>query len=188
MFLLAYMLSFLVVGWLTDRLGVRVSAILFIGWWSLANMCTGFVGSMRGLATTRFLLGAGESGLYTVAPKIVGQMFPASERSLAVGIYSAGATVGATIAPPLIATLTAAFGWRAVFFAGGVMGLIWILPWFGVSGRVQAQPQAVATSKVKTTWRDVLFCREAILLLGVRLITDVERYKPPDSSHRRRND
>ena len=110
LFLLAYMLSFLVAGWVTDKLGIRASMTLFIGWWSIANLLTGFVGSLRGLAAARFMLGAGESGLYVVAPKVVSQLFPASQRGLAVGIYSAGATVGATIAPPLLAFLTLNYG------------------------------------------------------------------------------
>ena len=92
MFLFAYMLSFLVAGWITDKLGTRASLMLFIAWWSVANMLTGFVGSLRGLAAARFLLGAGESGLYVVAPKVVSQLFPSAHRGVAVGIYSAGAT------------------------------------------------------------------------------------------------
>ena len=41
LFLFAYMLSFLVSGWITDRLGIRLSMTLFIAWWSLSNMLTG---------------------------------------------------------------------------------------------------------------------------------------------------
>lgn len=129
LFLFAYMLSFLVAGWVTDRLGVRWSMALFIAWWSAANILTGFVSSLRGLAVSRFLLGAGESGLYVVAPKVVSKLFPASQRGLAVGIYSAGATVGATIAPPLLTWLTLSYGWRSAFVVGGLLGLIWIVPW-----------------------------------------------------------
>src|SRR4051812_2965037 len=61
MFLFAYMLSFLVAGWITARLGIRASMTLFIAWWSVSNILTGFVGSLRTLAASRFLLGAGES-------------------------------------------------------------------------------------------------------------------------------
>src|SRR6476661_11285737 len=50
LFLFAYMLSFLVAGWVTDRLGVRASMTLFIAWWSVANVMTGVVSSLRGLA------------------------------------------------------------------------------------------------------------------------------------------
>lgn len=176
MFLLAYMLGFLVVGWLTDRLGSRASMILFIGWWSISNLLTGLVASVRGLAYTRFLLGAGESGLYVVAPKIVGQIFPASQRGLAVGIYSAGATIGATIAPPIIAASTLIYGWRAAFVAGGILGLLWLFPWFFASRtpafgkQTLEKPRLISAGKVN--WWRVFLRREVLLLLLIRAITD----------------
>ena len=39
-FLLAYTLSYLFAGRLTDRLGTRVSMALFVTWWSIADMMT----------------------------------------------------------------------------------------------------------------------------------------------------
>src|SRR5678815_4939731 len=150
MFLFAYMLSFLAAGWITDRLGTRASMTLFIAWWSMANMLTGLVGSLRGLAGARFMLGAGESGLYVVAPKVVSQLFPPSQRGLAVGIYSAGATIGATIAPPLIAWLALTHSWRAAFVAGGAAGLIWTVPWL-LLYRAPASEQAECTPAIEVT-------------------------------------
>ena len=191
LFLFAYMLSFLVSGWITDRLGIRASMVLFIGWWSIANIMTGFVSSMRGLATTRFLLGAGESGLYVVAPKVVAKLFPPSQRGLAVGIYSAGATVGATIAPPLLAWLTLSYGWRSAFIVGGGMGLIWIVPWllvYRVKETAQPSPQAAADAaraaapepvaplpvvpSAPERWWEAFLSREVLLLLTIRALTD----------------
>jgi ACS family hexuronate transporter-like MFS transporter len=181
-FLFAYMLAFLVAGYVADRLGIRASMALFIGWWSAANIVTGFVGSLRGLAATRFLLGMGEAGLYVVAPKVVGQMFPASQRGLAVGIYSAGATIGATIAPPLIAWLALNHGWRSAFVAGGILGLIWIVPWLltyraplvGASmvGAPSAAGVAPAAEPDAVRWWQLFLCREVLLLLAVRALTD----------------
>lgn len=188
-FLLAYMLSFLVAGWVTDRIGIRRSMTLFIAWWSVANLLTGLVGSMRQLAATRFLLGAGESGLYVVAPKVVSQIFPASQRGLAVGIYSAGATIGATIAPPLIAwlTLNHSYGWRAAFVVGGTIGLIWIIPWLltyraetpavvaptiPAAPAVQSGPLPLDYAAPRTTWIQNFLSKEVILLLLIRAITD----------------
>jgi ACS family hexuronate transporter-like MFS transporter len=180
-FLFAYMLSFLISGWVADRLGVRASMAIFIGWWSVANVLTGFVGSLRGLAATRFLLGIGESGLYVVAPKVTAQLFPPSERGLAVGIYSAGATIGATIAPPMIAWLTLAYGWRAAFIAGGILGLVWIVPWLltyratSVEEPNEAPPDAAAIDTSDDTasrWWDVFISREVIALLAIRALTD----------------
>lgn len=176
MFLFAYMLSFFVVGWITDRLGIRVSMTLFIAWWSLANMLTGLASSLRSLGVARFLLGAGESGLYTVAPKVVGELFPPAQRGFAVGVYTAGATIGATIAPPLIAALALSYGWRGAFFVTGALGLIWIVPWlvFYRSAARAAKPQSEVAVEADDgwRWRDVFFCREALLLLGARILTD----------------
>jgi ACS family hexuronate transporter-like MFS transporter len=176
LFLFAYMLSFFVVGWITDKLGVKVSMTLFIAWWSLANMLTGLASSLRSLGAARFLLGAGESGLYTVAPKVAGELFAPSQRGFAVGVYTAGATIGATIAPPLIAALALNYGWRGAFFATGTLGLIWIIPWlifYRSTSRVAETATVGQADPAETwTWRDVFFCREALLLLGARVLTD----------------
>lgn len=178
LFLFAYMLSFFGVGWITDRLGIRISMTLFIAWWSLANMLTGLASSLRSLGTARFLLGAGESGLYTVAPKVVGELFPPTQRGLAVGVYTAGATIGATIAPPLLAFLAVGYGWRGAFFVTGSLGLLWIIPWLIFyrpaprrAADVAAAPSGGADHS-RWRWRDVFFCREALLLLAARTITD----------------
>lgn len=175
MFLFAYMLSFLVAGWITDRLGIRVSMTLFIAWWSLSNMLTGLAGSLRSLAGARFLLGAGESGLYTVAPKVVGELFPPAQRGFAVGIYTAGATIGATVAPPLLAMLALSYGWRGAFFMTGSLGLLWIIPWLFTYRSAASPPAAaapVAADEAPWGWRDVFLCREALLLLAARTLTD----------------
>jgi MFS transporter, ACS family, hexuronate transporter len=134
-FLFAYTLAYLIVGRVTDRLGPRWSMALFLGWWSIANMLTGFARSLRELAACRFLLGLGEAGNYTAAPKAVGEWFESRYRGLAVGIYTAGAMVGATISPPLIAWLGGTYGWRFAFVATGAIGLVWIVPWLFNSRR-----------------------------------------------------
>ena len=128
-FLLAYTVTFIFAGRFTDWLGTRVSLAVFITWWSIANMLTAFSRSAFSLGAFRFLLGMGEPGNYTAAPKAVSEWFPAKERGLAVGIYTTGATVGATVAPPIIALLATSYGWRSTFVFTGLLGLIWVLPW-----------------------------------------------------------
>jgi ACS family hexuronate transporter-like MFS transporter len=169
------MLSFLVAGWVTDRLGTRRSMVLFIGWWSVANMLTAYVRSLRGLATTRFLLGAGESGLYVVAPKVVSQLFAPAQRGLAVGIYSAGATIGATIAPPLIAFVAVQRGWRATFVAGGLLGIVWLVPWlllYRTPDAAAAGPRTAEPADDGFRWWHAFLSTPVLLLLGIRFLTD----------------
>ena len=95
----------------------------FIVWWSVANIMTSLSRSAFSLGAFRFLLGIGEPGNYTAAPKAVSEWFPPKERALVVGIYTAGATLGATIAPPVIAVLATRWSWRAVFVLTGSLGL-----------------------------------------------------------------
>ena len=54
--------------------------------------------------------------------KGVSEWFPAKERGRVVGIHTAGASPGATIAPRAIAFLVSHFGWRAVFLFTGSHG------------------------------------------------------------------
>lgn len=51
------------------------------------------------------------------------------ERAFAVGLFSAGSAIGATIAVPLVSFAAIAWGWRMSFIITGVLGFIWLLFW-----------------------------------------------------------
>jgi ACS family hexuronate transporter-like MFS transporter len=173
-FLLAYTLTYIVAGRLTDWLGTRVSMAAFVAWWSIADMLTSLSRSALSLGCFRFLLGIGEPGNYTAAPKAVSEWFPPKERGLIIGIYTAGATLGATIAPPLVALVASRFGWRYAFVCTGSLGLIWLIPWL----LVYRTPKESATASDErpqqqgSPWREILKRRETWLLLFARLLTD----------------
>ena len=174
-FLLAYTISYLIAGRITDWLGTRASMACFILWWSAADMLTGLARTGGQLAGSRFLLGMGEPGNYTAAPKAISEWFSARERSLALGLYTAGATVGATIAPPVIAWLTIRHGWRAAFFITGALGMLWVIPWWFVyKPREEVASAEARTPKQSewTRWKLLFQEREVWLLMLVRLVTD----------------
>ena len=188
-FLFAYTLTFLFAGRITDWLGTRFSLAAFITWWSVANMASALSTSAFSLGIYRFLLGVGEPGNYTAAPKAVSEWFMPRERGLVVGIYTAGATVGATIAPPLIAVIATAYGWRATFVLTGVLGLLWVIPWLWLYRPPAEHPRLTEDERLLTPsvdaphttltrvsewerWRSLLNRRETWLLLSSRVITD----------------
>lgn len=141
-FLFAYAAAYVMAGRVTDWLGARVALLLFVGWWSLANIATGFVRSAFELGAARFALGLGEPGNYTVGTKVVSEQFPAPQRGLALGLYTAGAMIGATLAPPLIGGIALTYGWRSAFWITGVAGLLWMIAWYFVYPRPVRQAAA----------------------------------------------
>lgn len=128
-FLTAYALMYAGGGKLIDILGVRLGFLLMMIWWSLACAIHGVAHNFALLATSRFLLGMGEGGGFPAATKAVAEWFPARERSTAMGIMNAGTSVGAVLAPPLIAVVLSTLNWRWVFFLSGLAGLLWTLWW-----------------------------------------------------------
>lgn len=170
LFLIAYTLAYLGAGWLTDKLGTKVSLALFVGWWSLANMLTGLVQNVAQLGAARAALGLGEAGNYTAGPKAVAEQFPPHERGFAIGIYTAGAMIGATIAPPLIAWLTLSYSWRAAFVVTGAAGLLWLVVWLAVYKT--PAPVAVAEQGEAYPWSRILRDRSVWCLTAARLLSD----------------
>ena len=190
-FLVAYTVALIVSGKIVDRFGVRFSLALFVGWWSISNILTGFARSAASLGACRFLLGLGEAGNWTAAPKAVSEWVPARERALAIGIYTLGATVGATLAPVLIIGLASWHSWQAAFIVTGSAGLVWLIPWLWLyrrpsehprlsteertlieSGQAADQAAASAAAPDWGKWHRVLLRREVLLLIFARMLTD----------------
>jgi len=54
----------------------------------------------------RFFLGLGESGSFPAGLKAVADWFPKRERALAIGVFNAGANIGAILTPILVPAIT----------------------------------------------------------------------------------
>jgi ACS family hexuronate transporter-like MFS transporter len=128
-FQLAYALMFTFAGLAMDWLGTRLGYAISITWWSLAAMAHALARGALSFGAARFLLGAGEAGNFPAAIKAVAEWFPKKERALATGIFNAGPTIGAVLAPPLVVWLTFTWGWRAAFIFTGALGFLWLVIW-----------------------------------------------------------
>jgi MFS transporter, ACS family, hexuronate transporter len=146
-FQIAYTIALLASGAIVDRFGPRLSLALFVGWWSLANVFTAAARSVTSLGAYRFLLGLGEAGNWTASPKAVSEWFPARERGLAIGIYTAGTPIGMTLAPLFIIWLAGAFGWRSAFVVTGLLGLVWLVPWVLLYRSVKTHPMLTESER-----------------------------------------
>src|SRR6266850_2136338 len=76
-----------------------------------------------------FLLGLGEGGGFPGSAKAVAEWFKAEERAFAFGLFNTGSSLGAVIAPPLIAAIATSLGWRWVFLITGGLGFAWAALW-----------------------------------------------------------
>src|SRR6202162_5742649 len=128
-FLLSYALMYLGGGKLVDALGTRIGFALIMTFWSLANASHALATSFAMLMGSRFLLGMGEGGGFPAATRAVTEWFPTKERAIAMGIINAGSSVGAVVAPPLIAVILSYLSWRWIFLVAGGIGLLWTGWW-----------------------------------------------------------
>jgi ACS family hexuronate transporter-like MFS transporter len=189
LFLIAYTAAYLLSGRLVDAWGPRLGMAVFVTWWSVANIATGLARSFASLGGCRFALGLGEAGNWPASTKVVGEWFPAKERATAIGFYTLGAAIGATIAPYLILTL-AKVHWQAAFVATGLAGLVWAPLWLLIYRSPRQHPmiteadraaldaeQPVAAEPPEPQseggrWLQALSLRAVWLLMIARMLTD----------------
>ena len=128
-FLVSYTIMYAVSGRLVDRLGTRLSFLVFVSSWSVANMLHALARTTLQLAFFRFLLGAAEPANFPGGVKAVSEWFPMRERALAVGIFNAGTALGGALAVPVVSFIALAFGWRYAFVVTGALGFFWVAAW-----------------------------------------------------------
>jgi ACS family hexuronate transporter-like MFS transporter len=96
----------------------------------VSHMAHGLASGVTSFAAARFGLGIGESGNFPAGIRAVTDWFPQRERAFAIGLFNAGANIGAIITPLLVPVLVIAFGWRAAFFLTGLFGIAWLIVWW----------------------------------------------------------
>src|ERR1700677_1455040 len=154
-FMLAYTIMNGISGRLLDLLGSKIGYSLTIAWGWAAEAVRPCSGGVISLTIFRFLLGAGEAGNYPAGVKLIAEWFPAEERSLASGIFNSGVSVGAILAPPLLAWILLSAGWRTAFLSVGLLGFIWLAAWirFFPGPKAGRQPDATDRLPLKTLLR-----------------------------------
>ncbi len=128
-FLVTYGLGQAISGRIIDKYGVKRALGWAVTLWSLACMSLAFGRGYVSFAVLRGILGGFESFNHPSAIKAIAEWFPASERSIGVGIFLAGASFGAIIAPPLLGAAIFYAGWQASFILAGLIGFVWLVVW-----------------------------------------------------------
>ncbi|HKG93317.1 MAG TPA: MFS transporter [Gemmatimonadaceae bacterium] len=187
-FLLGYTISQALSGKVLDRIGTRAGFMLFVSIWTVASMLHATARSVVQLSAFRFILGIGEAGNWPGAAKAVAEWFPIRERAFAMSIFNGGSTIGAVVAPPVIAYVALNYGWRKAFFIGAALSAVLMTLWFLYyrspaehprlsarerehieSGQVEAGTDPTASRRA---WLSLFRHRQVWALIAARFFTD----------------
>ncbi|HEV7447200.1 MAG TPA: MFS transporter, partial [Steroidobacteraceae bacterium] len=112
------------ISWLTDRKSRRnILTVSIILWSAMTTLC-GLSANYWQLLAARIGVGIGEAGGTPAANSIISDYFPAARRPMALTIFSLGAPIGAWVGYNIAGAIADRFGWRDVFLALGLPGVI----------------------------------------------------------------
>lgn len=127
-FAIAYMVFQVPGGLLADRFGARPLLVVSLVAWSVFTAATGFVGGLAALLVVRALFGVAQALFPGASFKALAERTPPGIRNRSAGLMLASNSLGAGIAPLLVAPIIVAIGWRHSFWVvalgGVVLGLL----------------------------------------------------------------
>ncbi len=129
-FLITYGLFEVPAGWLGDRFGPRVVLTWIVTGWSAFTALTGAVRSYWQLLFVRAMFGAGEAGAFPNASCVVSRWLPSDQRARAQGLVFMATRLGGALSPFLVFPLVSHWGWRSVFYAFSLLGVVWAVWWW----------------------------------------------------------
>ncbi|MGA8610315.1 MAG: MFS transporter [Xanthobacteraceae bacterium] len=146
---IAYGLAAPIWGWAVTRYGPRCTTIVGLAIWALTCFWAGVSHSYGMLLASRIALGAGEAICYPITLALVANWFALRERGKATSYWWIGTMIGPMLVGLIVTSLILYIGWRAQFFAMGVLALILPIPmvWFLVRDEPE-QHWAVNSSEI----------------------------------------
>ena len=153
-FIYSYAASHLFIGPVVDRVrSVRHFFPFMLLGWSASTMLVGLARDDSQILGLRVLLGIWESVNFPLCLLIIRRIFPPGERSLASGIFASGAFLATIAAPPMVIFLSTSFNWRFSFVFAGLLGLLWLIPWYSVFRKPEQRSAG---------WAEAMAAREVI--------------------------
>ncbi len=178
-FTIFYALMYPVSGWLVDKFGERKVMLWGILGWSTACLGGGLSRTFGSFLFFRGMLGAAEPTNFPAQLKVVTVWFSGKLRATANSLCVAGSSIGAIIAPPLVAWLAMQYDFHTVFIVAGVVGLIIALLWFLIYTEPPAAikqeavgQDAAKGNEVGFTWGQLWKTKSLYGILLIRFVSD----------------
>ena len=131
-FVFAYALGQIPGGWVGDRLGPRRVLPGIVAIWSSFTALTAQAFSVPTFIVVRLLFGFSEGGAYPTATRAMQLWYPKQERGFVQGITHAFSRFGGATVPPVAIFIMSRWGWRAVFYVSGALGIFWSILFYAV--------------------------------------------------------
>src|ERR1700730_15814277 len=122
-FLWAYAIGQIPLGWLADRLGPRLVLVVIVPFWSLMTAMTAMATGVSSLIAIRFVFGLGEAGAFPAATRAMQLWFPKAERGIVHGVTHSFSRFAVAIVPFVAVGIVVRVGLRLIFdlFVGAVV-------------------------------------------------------------------
>ena len=124
-FFIVYAVMQIPSGWLAQFWGPRLALTVFAVGWSvslgLSTLSTGFAG----LFSARVAMGAFQAGIFPCCTLAIAAWLPPTRRAIASAMLNSFMLIGGAGGAQLAGILLASLGWRGLFAAYAVPGLVW---------------------------------------------------------------
>ncbi|PTJ82390.1 MFS transporter [Mammaliicoccus sciuri] len=142
-FSLGYALMQVPSGILAEKFGPKKMLTIALLWWSAFTILTGIVKNHGLLYFVRFLFGVGEAPMYPSNAVFNSYWFNKNEKGRASSALLAGSYFGPVIAPIVTIAIMNAFGWQAVFYIFGLVGILIAILWVIIAKDLPEQHKMV---------------------------------------------
>jgi len=123
-FMLAYMLTSPITGWLGDRFPRKPMIVLAALFWSGVNFLTATVHTYSALNLRHAALGIGEASFGIFAPSMLADFYPPAQRNRVLTVFNIAIPVGAALGYLLGGTVGEHYGWRMSFIVSAIPGAL----------------------------------------------------------------
>jgi AAHS family 4-hydroxybenzoate transporter-like MFS transporter len=122
--LVGLLIGALIFGPIADKVGRRKVLLACTFMFGALTLATGFANSVTELLVLRFLTGLGLGGAMPNAIALTAEYCPQRRRATLVMIMFTGFSLGAAVGGLLASVIIPTFGWRGVFYCGGVLPVL----------------------------------------------------------------
>jgi MFS transporter, SHS family, lactate transporter len=137
-------------GLMADRYGRRLPLMIDVLFYSVVEVLSGFAPSYRVFFILRLLYGIGMGGEWGVGASLAMESVPVKWRGILSGVLQEGYALGNLLAAVAFWTIFPHWGWRPMFFIGGLPALLTLF----IRAKVKESDAWKATAAARTTWRD----------------------------------